>query len=52
MRPANKPLTRMHVIKKDGSVRTFYYHFLDVESVFDGGTFTLFFRERNISKSR
>jgi hypothetical protein len=43
MRPTNKNLTRMHVVKKDGKVHSYQYHFLDAESTFDGGTFTLLF---------
>ncbi len=43
MRPANKNLTRLHVIKKDGKVFTFQYHFLDARSTFEGGAFTLLF---------
>jgi hypothetical protein len=43
MPPANKNLTRLHVVKKDGKVHSYQYHFLDAESSFDGGTFTLLF---------
>jgi hypothetical protein len=43
MRPANKILTRLHVVDKSGKVRTFQFHFLDVESTFDGKSFTLLF---------
>jgi hypothetical protein len=43
MRPANKNLTRMHVVDKAGKVRSFQYNYLDVESIFDGGTITLVF---------
>ncbi len=43
MRPANKNLTRLHIVTKDGKVRSFQYHYLDVESRFDGDTFTLLF---------
>ena len=43
MRPANKTLTRMHVILKDGKVFTFQYHFLDARSTFEGGVFKLLF---------
>jgi hypothetical protein len=43
MRPATRNLTRLHVVLKDGKVRSFQYHFLDVESTFDGGAFILLF---------
>jgi hypothetical protein len=43
MRPTITRATRMHVIKKDGKVLSYQYHFLDAESSFDGGTFTLLF---------
>lgn len=43
LRPANKNLTRLHVILKDGKVRSYQYHFLDALSTFDGNTFTLVF---------
>jgi hypothetical protein len=43
LRPANKPLTRLHVIDRSGRVRTFQYSHLDAESSFDGDTFTLVF---------
>jgi hypothetical protein len=43
VRAANKNLTRLHIIDTAGKVRTFQYHFLDVDSTFDGGTFTLVF---------
>ncbi len=42
-RPANKLLTRLHVVKKDGEVHSFQYHHLDSNSVFDGNGFTLLF---------
>ena len=43
LRPANKPLTRLHVVKKDGKVSSFQYHFLDARSVYEGGRFVLLF---------
>ncbi|OWK42138.1 hypothetical protein FRUB_04216 [Fimbriiglobus ruber] len=43
LRPANKTLTRIHVILKDGKVRSYQYAFLDALSTYDGGTFTLLF---------
>ena len=43
LRPANKTLTRMHVILKDGKVVSFQNHFLDARSTFEGGTFVLLF---------
>ena len=43
MPPANKPLTRLHVILKDGRVRSYQFHFLDAESTFDGNSFKLLF---------
>lgn len=43
LRPANKNLTRLHVVQKDGSVHSFQYHHLDSNSVFDGHGFTLLF---------
>jgi hypothetical protein len=43
MRPANKLLTRMHVVKKDGAVFTFQFAFLDARSTFDGNSFKLLF---------
>lgn len=38
---ANKNLTRIHVILKDGKVRSFQYAFLDALSTYEGGAFTL-----------
>lgn len=43
MRPANKNLTRLHVVDRQGKVRSFQYAHLDVESRFDGDTFILLF---------
>ena len=43
LRPTNKNLTRLHVVKRDGKVHSYQYNFLDAESSFDGGTFTLLF---------
>lgn len=42
-RPANKVLTRLHVVLKDGSVHTFVYHHLDSNATFNGNSFTLVF---------
>jgi hypothetical protein len=43
LRPANKTLTRMHVILKNGKIFSFQNHYLDVRSTFEGGTFVLLF---------
>ena len=43
LRPANKSLTRLHVILKDGKVRSYQYVFLDALSTYEGGSFTLLF---------
>jgi hypothetical protein len=43
MRPANKSLTRMHVVTRDGKVQSFQFHFLDVRSTFNGKEFVLHF---------
>jgi hypothetical protein len=43
LRPANKTLTRVHVILKDGKVRSYQYVFLDALSTYDGNSFTLLF---------
>lgn len=43
MRPANKTLTRLHVIKRDGKVVTFQFHYLDAQSTYEGGAFKLLF---------
>ena len=43
LRPANKNLTRIHVILKDGKVRSFQFAFLDALSTYEGGAFTLLF---------
>ena len=43
LRPANKSLTRLHVIHKDGKVETLYYHHLDAKSEFNGNSFTFLF---------
>jgi hypothetical protein len=43
MRPANKPLLRLHIRKKDGTVRTLFYHHIDAEGSFEGDSFTLLF---------
>ncbi|MGL4555767.1 MAG: hypothetical protein ACRC33_31755 [Gemmataceae bacterium] len=43
LRPANRNLTRLHVVKRDGKVFTFQYAFLDAASTFDGRAFTLLF---------
>ena len=41
--PANKTLTRIHVVLRDGTVETFQYHFLDVKSSFKGSEFEVIF---------
>jgi hypothetical protein len=43
MRPADKEIARLHVILKDGSVRTFINDHLDVEHRFESGKFSLVF---------
>jgi hypothetical protein len=43
MKPADRNLTRIHFMDKTGRVRTFQYAYLDSESTFEGGTFTLIF---------
>ena len=43
MPPANRNLTRIHIVDKAGRVRSFQYNHLDVESTCEGGTFTLTF---------
>lgn len=43
MRPANKPLTRLHVIHKDGKVESLQYHHLDAKSEFNGHSFVFLF---------
>ena len=43
MRPANKNLTRLHVIHRDGSVESLQYHHIDAKSEFNGGSFTFLF---------
>lgn len=43
LRPANKNLTRLHVVLKDGKVCSFQYHYLGAMSAFEGGKFTLLF---------
>ena len=43
MRPANKILTRRHVIHKDGKVETLQFHHLDAKSVYDRESFTFLF---------
>ena len=43
MRPANKTLTRLHVIHKDGKVESLQYHHLDAKSEFKGGSFVFLF---------
>jgi hypothetical protein len=43
LRPANKLLTRLHVVLKSGVVRSFQYMHLDSGSKFDGNEFTFVF---------
>ena len=43
MRPANKNLTRLHVILRDGKVRSYQFAYLDAESTFDGNSFVVTF---------
>jgi hypothetical protein len=43
LRPANKNLVRLHLVLKDGKVRTMQYAHLDVHSTFEGGKFVLIF---------
>lgn len=43
LRPANKLLTRLHIVLKDGSVHTMIYHHLDSNAHFHGDSFTLVF---------
>lgn len=43
LRPANRQLTRLHVLKADGKVHSFIYNHLDSNTVFDGDHFTLLF---------
>lgn len=43
LRPANKTLTRIHFVLKDGRVRSYQYAYLDSETTFDGNSFTLLF---------
>lgn len=42
-RPANKLLTRFHVVTKDGTTHAFMYHQLDSNATFKGSEFTLLF---------
>ena len=43
IRPANKNLTRIHVVRKDGTVESFQYHYSDVKGMFKGSEFIIIF---------
>ena len=43
MRPANRNLTRIHLVDRAGKVRTMQYAHMDVEGRFDGDTFAFVF---------
>jgi len=43
MRPANKALTRIHIVHSDGKVETLYFHHIDAKSEYNGGSFTFLF---------
>ena len=43
VRPANKNLTRIHVIRRNGDVESFQYHYSDVKGVFKGSEFVVIF---------
>lgn len=43
MRPANRNLTRLHVMLKDGSVQSFQFAYLDARSTYNGKEFVLVF---------
>ena len=43
VRPANKNLTRIHVVRKNGDVESYQYHYSDVKGVFKGSEFTVIF---------
>ncbi len=43
MRPANKSLTRMHILLSDGTVQSVQYHHSDVKGTFKGGEFEVIF---------
>jgi hypothetical protein len=43
IRPANKNLTRIHVVRKNGDIESFQYHFSDVRGTFKGSEFVIIF---------
>lgn len=43
LRPANRTLTRLHVIHRDGTVETLFYHHIDAKAEYRGNSFTFLF---------